>query len=76
MINYLYKEEIIEINRLCLEASNENEEFIILQQDDINFILDFASENFKKRSKEIKNIMKSEYGKYIEKWLRENFNEP
>jgi len=155
MIDYLYEEEIIEINRLCLETSNENEEFIILQQDDINFILDFASENFediyeislaycisiivlhpfkngnhrtslitsehfllknnyqydgneesdlkiqkwriefeekndlereffriacienyKTRLEEIKNIMKSEYGKYIEKWLKENFNEP
>ena len=155
MIDYLYEEEIIEINRLCLEISNENEEFIILQQDDINFILDFASENFediyeislaycisiivlhpfkngnhrtslisaehfllknnyqsvgseesdlkiqkwriafeekndlereffriacienyKKKSEEIKNIMKSEYGKYIQKWLKENFNEP
>ena len=154
MIDYLYKEEIIEINRLCLETSNENEEFTILQPDDINFILDFASDNFEniyeislaycislivlhpfkngnhrtsliatehfllknniqfigneesdleiqkwriefeeknnlereffritciedneKKSEEIKNVMKSEYGKYIEKWLKENFNE-
>lgn len=154
MIDYLYEEEIIEINRLCLETSNENEEFIILQPDDINYILEFAIENFediyeislaycislivlhpfkngnhrtsliaaehfllknkfqfigseetdveiqkwriefeekndlereffrvacvedhKKRSEEMKNIMKSEYGKNIEKWLKENFNE-
>ena len=154
MIDYLYKEEIIEINRLCLETSNENEEFIIINPDDIDFILNFSSENFNeiyeislaycislivlhpfkngnhrtsliaaehfllknnfqfigseetdveiqkwrikfeekydlereffrvacvedhiKRSEEMKNIMKSEYGKYIEKWLKENFNE-
>lgn len=33
-------------------------------------------ENQKKRTEEIKNIMKSEYGKNIEKWLKESFNEP
>ncbi len=155
MVNYLYEEEIIEINRLCLETSNENEEFNILNQDDINFILNFSSKNFddiyeislaycisiivlhpfkngnhrtsllaaehfllknkcefvgnedndlkiqkwriefekendlereffriaciedcKKKSEEIKNIMKTEYGKNIEKWLKDNFNEP
>jgi hypothetical protein len=29
MVDYLNEEEIVEINRLCLEISNENEEFII-----------------------------------------------
>ena len=157
MIDYLYEEEIIEINRLCLDTSNENEEFIILNPDDIDFILSFSSENFneneiykitlaycislivlhpfkngnhrtsliaaeyfllknnyefvgnegsdlkiqkwriefekknnlereffriacienyKKKSKEIKAIMKTEYGKNIEKWFKDNFNEP
>lgn len=154
MIDYLYEEEIIEINRLCLDVSNETEEFIIIQPEDIRFILNFASENFdgiykislaycislivlhpfkngnhrtsliaaehfllknnckfvgneksdlkiqkwriafeeknnlereffrvacvedyKKRSEEIKNIMNTEYGKNIEKWLKDNFNE-
>ncbi len=154
MINYLYEEEIIEINRLCLDASNEIEEFIIIQPEDIGFILNFVSKNFddiyeislaycislivlhpfkngnhrtsliaaehfllknncqfvgneesdlkiqkwriafeekndlereffkvacvedhKKRSEEIKNIINTEYGKNIEKWLKDNFNE-
>ncbi|MBU1855119.1 MAG: type II toxin-antitoxin system death-on-curing family toxin [Nanoarchaeota archaeon] len=154
MVEYLYVEEIIEINKLCLELSNENEEFILLQPDDLEFVLNFSSENFadiydislaycislivlhlfkngnhrtsliaaehfllknnyqyigseesdlkiqkwrihfenkndlereffritciedlKKKSEEIKNIMRSKYGKTIEKWLKENFNE-
>jgi len=45
MVDYLYKEEIIEINRLCLETSNENEEFIIINPNDIDFILKFSSKN-------------------------------
>jgi len=28
------------------------------------------------KSEEIKNIMKTEYGKNIEKWLKDNFSEP
>lgn len=154
MTDYLYEEEIIEINRLCLDASNEIEEFIIVQPNDIRFILNFSSGNFDdiykislaycislivlhpfkngnhrtsliaaehfllknncqfvgneesdlkiqkwriefeekndlereffrvaciedydKKSEEIKNIMGSEYGKHIEKWLKDNFNE-
>jgi hypothetical protein len=41
MVDYLYKEEIIEINRLCLEISNENEEFIILNPNDIDIYIEF-----------------------------------
>ena len=32
-------------------------------------------EDLEKKSEEIKNIMKSEYGKNIENWLKNNFNE-
>ena len=47
MVEYLNEEEIIEINKLCLEMSNEKEEFVLLQPNDISFILNFSSENFK-----------------------------
>jgi len=46
MIEYLSEEEIIEINRLCLDISEEFEEFVVIQIDDIRFILKFVSENF------------------------------
>ena len=46
MAEYLNEEEIIEINRLCLEISDEFEEFVVIQLDDIRFILKFVSENF------------------------------
>jgi len=46
MVEYLNEEEIIEINRLCLELSDEFEEFVVIQQDDIRFILKFVSKNF------------------------------
>ncbi len=46
MVEYLNEEEIIEINRLCLELSEEIEEFIIIQPDDVNYILKFTSYNF------------------------------
>lgn len=32
-------------------------------------------EDYKKRTERIKNMMKSEYGKNIKKWLKTNFNE-
>jgi len=46
MVEYLNEEEIIETNRLCLEISDEFEEFVIIQPDDIRFILKFVSKNF------------------------------
>lgn len=46
MIDYLNEKEIFEINRLCLEISGELEEFIIVQPDDISFILKFVIDNF------------------------------
>lgn len=46
MVEYLNEEEIIEINRLCLEISDEFEEFVVIQLDDIRFILKFVSEKF------------------------------
>lgn len=46
MIEYLTEEEIIEINRLCLEITDELDEFIVIQYDDIRFILNFVSNNF------------------------------
>ena len=46
MLAYLIEEEIIEINRLCLEISNESDELVVIQPEDIRFILKFASENF------------------------------
>lgn len=46
MVEHLNEEEIIEINRLCLEISGEFEEFVVIQLDDIRFILKFVSENF------------------------------
>ena len=46
MIEYLSEEEIIEINRLCLELTDELNEFIILQHDDIRFLIKFVTNNF------------------------------
>ena len=46
MVEFLNEEEIIEINRLCLEISKEFEEIIIVQPDDINYILKFVIDNF------------------------------
>jgi len=46
MLAYLIEEEIIEINRLCLEISNEPDELVVIQPEDIRFILKFVSENF------------------------------
>ena len=38
MVEYLNEEEITEINRLCLKISDEFEEFVVIQLDDIRFI--------------------------------------
>jgi len=46
MINYLSKEEIIEINKFSLGFTGEEKEFYIIQPDDLTFIIDFVKEEF------------------------------
>jgi len=46
MVEYLIEEEIIEINRLSLESSEEEDEFHVIQPDDVRFIVKFAEERF------------------------------
>jgi len=52
MISYLSSEEIIEINKLVLEETNESHKFILEQPDDLQFILKFVADNF------VKNLYK------------------
>jgi death-on-curing family protein len=48
MINYLSKEEIIEINKYSLELTGEENEFYVIQPDDLTFIIDFVKEEYNK----------------------------
>lgn len=48
MINYLSKEEIIEINKYSLELTGEENEFYVIQPDDLTFIIDFVKEEYSK----------------------------
>jgi len=47
MINYLSEEEIVEINKISLELTQEHEEFHVMQSDDIRFIVNFVKEELK-----------------------------
>jgi death-on-curing family protein len=48
MTNYLSKEEIIEINKYSLEITGEENEFYVIQPDDLTFIIDFVKEEYNK----------------------------
>ncbi|MCX6666230.1 MAG: Fic family protein [Euryarchaeota archaeon] len=50
MITYISEAEIIEINRLSLEATKEQDKFLLIQPDDLRFIQWFIKTNFKKNT--------------------------
>jgi len=46
MINYLSEEEIIELNKYSLYATGEDNEFHVMQPDDIRFLINLVKKNF------------------------------
>jgi len=46
MISYLSEEEIIELNKYSLQATDEVNEFYIVQPDDIRFLINFVKKEF------------------------------
>ncbi len=46
MINYLSEEEIIEINKYSLKATDEENEFHTMQPDDIRFLINLVKKEF------------------------------
>ncbi len=46
MINYLSEKEIIELNKYSLQATDEMNEFYIMQHDDIRFLINFVKKKF------------------------------
>ena len=46
MINYLSEEEIIELNKYSLYATGEDNEFHVMQPDDVRFLINLVKKNF------------------------------
>lgn len=46
MINYLSEDEIIELNKYSLYVTGEDDEFYVMQPDDIRFIINLVKKNF------------------------------
>jgi len=46
MINYLSEEEVMELNKYSLQATNEENEFYIMQPNDIRFLINFVKKEF------------------------------
>lgn len=47
MINYLSEEEIKELNKYSLQATDEENEFYIMQPNDIRFLINFVKRNLR-----------------------------